>query len=989
MRIRSQILFFTLIILLLLSACLESDERTRRYLTEVTSIEPDSTAQPGELEDIDKLFVNFLMTRNQDVNCTAFRCTLAEPSFYERFKTIIINIWRRFITKQDLARLPEYSLYKGSCSFETAPMKETAKNYDKWFEEMAKITEQAIRGDVKPLSTQIPRDAFFYFSMGAGTNGKEFEYANQYCGNGMQIVPYWSRGIPYKYPPTGPAKCYLMANTIPLYAFYSGVPSQELTASNWSLIIERTVNISKKLDALDSPVLITTEVNVSSKSNNGLPVSRYLADQAAAVLKNCDKCIVVITPAFNDMNVILGPQGVLTLLEKIYPSEWNDYKKRIIIGQPLIINDLPLSDEVGASVIANITHIDSLPRQVMVHYNIPTLYIYVGGYPQIKEVVSKIDPNFLERIGRPSSTNSYSKPIVKVDQRAIASTVYKMYFTIPDLMRAGIIGFVYPNFINNTRNEFCEDCIPIMSSTKGIETDIGMAFMKQCYNYSMTSVSPVIFAERGGKFDMSCVFTRTMPEANVMREYSGFTREDADLLAYVRSVTPFYGCDNCLGYPPEFFTLGLESTLYASYSNMPKACSKFRDEIIKWASYWPEGTTYFTDFIQSLDPLLVVSVIYQESNFRENAKSSSPTCRALGLMQICPNYHPPSQAPAECKALNAYKNYLEEMQRIASHYGSTRDSDREREEREALERLYFNPEFNICYGTNILAEYIWEANDKLQDQSSIEYKTLLGRDDPITSLWMAHYIGLSYYNGGIRGTQNAILNWTRARETGSISYCPRNTSVTSEELKNMEFPEYMYRCYNNKELGEYALKILARYAALVDNDDCIEMCGAFHESSKGFSNVGFSDGTFSHYPINPALNGVCITSWPGESRDHGRRRHTGIDIAAPIGTPVYAVADGKVKSINLNPNTLAGYSITLDHGNGFTSFYAHLNGTFLVSLNEFVKAGTVIAYSGNSGTSTTGPHLHFSFRINDEPLDLATAKEFVNTFRYRMCKLPP
>lgn len=83
--------------------------------------------------------------------------------------------------------------------------------------------------------------------------------------------------------------------------------------------------------------------------------------------------------------------------------------------------------------------------------------------------------------------------------------------------------------------------------------------------------------------------------------------------------------------------------------------------------------------------------------------------------------------------------------------------------------------------------------------------------------------------------------------------------------------------------------------------------------------------------------------------------HEGIDFVADIGTPVFASAGGVVKVAEFHPQF--GRLIEIDHGNDFTSRYAHLN-KISVKPGQFVRRGQEIAASGNSGRST-GPHLHF------------------------------
>jgi len=97
-------------------------------------------------------------------------------------------------------------------------------------------------------------------------------------------------------------------------------------------------------------------------------------------------------------------------------------------------------------------------------------------------------------------------------------------------------------------------------------------------------------------------------------------------------------------------------------------------------------------------------------------------------------------------------------------------------------------------------------------------------------------------------------------------------------------------------------------------------------------------------------------------------RHLGVDLEAPLNTPVYAINDGIVKFAQ-NLSTY-GKTIIIDHGFGIYSLYLHLN-NFKVKENERVKRGEVIGLSGNTGYSLS-PHLHFSIKIQGitvEPLN--------------------
>jgi murein DD-endopeptidase MepM/ murein hydrolase activator NlpD len=98
----------------------------------------------------------------------------------------------------------------------------------------------------------------------------------------------------------------------------------------------------------------------------------------------------------------------------------------------------------------------------------------------------------------------------------------------------------------------------------------------------------------------------------------------------------------------------------------------------------------------------------------------------------------------------------------------------------------------------------------------------------------------------------------------------------------------------------------------------------------------------------------------------GRRtKHEGLDIAAKIGNPVYATADGVVRFVGRNGGY--GKSIFIDHKYGYQTRFAHLN-AYNVRRGQYVKRGDVIGEVGNTGRST-GPHLHYEIRLNDQAVD--------------------
>jgi hypothetical protein len=97
--------------------------------------------------------------------------------------------------------------------------------------------------------------------------------------------------------------------------------------------------------------------------------------------------------------------------------------------------------------------------------------------------------------------------------------------------------------------------------------------------------------------------------------------------------------------------------------------------------------------------------------------------------------------------------------------------------------------------------------------------------------------------------------------------------------------------------------------------------------------------------------------------------HSGVDLAAPDGTPLYAVQDGIVTIAGESSGGNSGFMVAIDHGEGVQSRYVHSwpDGIY-VTVGQEVHAGDHIADVGSSGNST-GPHLHFEIRINDIPTE--------------------
>lgn len=121
-------------------------------------------------------------------------------------------------------------------------------------------------------------------------------------------------------------------------------------------------------------------------------------------------------------------------------------------------------------------------------------------------------------------------------------------------------------------------------------------------------------------------------------------------------------------------------------------------------------------------------------------------------------------------------------------------------------------------------------------------------------------------------------------------------------------------------------------------------------------------------PSRKPVSDFTLTSSYGFRSDPFKRRranHKGLDMAGPIGTPIYATADGIVG----RAQWLGGYGnyVEINHGNGIQTRYGHMS-RLNVDANARVKSGDLIGFMGSTGRST-GSHLHYEVRIAGEAVN--------------------
>jgi len=188
------------------------------------------------------------------------------------------------------------------------------------------------------------------------------------------------------------------------------------------------------------------------------------------------------------------------------------------------------------------------------------------------------------------------------------------------------------------------------------------------------------------------------------------------------------------------------------------------------------------------------------------------------------------------------------------------------------------------------------------------------------------------------------------------------------------------------ELRSYNVKLrnaLGEEAVATDSGVVVTRTRRSGDGSRAFQDGRRSAGTtyrsisgLSSYPLpaQQVSEAALRTSFPAVMPTQGyvtrgfvpEQRHFGLDIAGKIGTPVNAAADGYVVFAGWTNDE--GYVVILSHTDGFLTFYKH-NQSLLKTANTFVRRGEPIALLGDSGRTSSGPHLHFEIWKEGTPVN--------------------
>lgn len=162
----------------------------------------------------------------------------------------------------------------------------------------------------------------------------------------------------------------------------------------------------------------------------------------------------------------------------------------------------------------------------------------------------------------------------------------------------------------------------------------------------------------------------------------------------------------------------------------------------------------------------------------------------------------------------------------------------------------------------------------------------------------------------------------------------------------------------NSDIGKTAINGLSSAGSVLMDGvkSAANFVGGLFSSESGDSSSG---GMVTHFPTKNK-NLISAFGMRFHPIHKKMKMHQGVDVAVPTGTSIFAAKDGTVKYAKVRGGY--GKTIELDHGNGLTTLYAHLD-KYAVNAGDRVRGGQLIAKSGNTGAST-GPHLHFEIARN-------------------------
>ena len=259
--------------------------------------------------------------------------------------------------------------------------------------------------------------------------------------------------------------------------------------------------------------------------------------------------------------------------------------------------------------------------------------------------------------------------------------------------------------------------------------------------------------------------------------------------------------------------------------------------------------------------------------------------------------------------------------------------------------------------------------------------------------------GTGYGSNSEGGGEKVMVEFVSANPTGPMHMGNARGGVLGDTLANVlkrdgcdTWKEFYVNDAGN-QIHKFAVSIQARYLQLLlgeekvlsqgtpgleERTDRVTYTMGQEQSRENMSRNRLAQATPTQVAVGTAqgvegakgrflwpLRGRITSPFGGRQIFGGENFHRGLDIAAPSGTPIAASAGGQV--IWAGPKGTYGNLVKIDHGNGFTTYYAHCS-ELLVQEGDQVTQGQTIALVGSTGRST-GPHCHFELLWQDELLD--------------------
>lgn len=207
--------------------------------------------------------------------------------------------------------------------------------------------------------------------------------------------------------------------------------------------------------------------------------------------------------------------------------------------------------------------------------------------------------------------------------------------------------------------------------------------------------------------------------------------------------------------------------------------------------------------------------------------------------------------------------------------------------------------------------------------------------------------------GQMEKNKNEIEEAKKALETNKeqIELTKKNKEQKASALKSSQATKEQYV----NELSDNEKELNAELEKLKKANDAItrELKAMENKYSDKIANLG-GTGTLQR-PVRSGV--ITATMYYSSGRYHGA-----LDYGVPVGTEVYAAAEGVVLAAGWSNGGL-GYYTCIQHSGGLRTYYGHGNGTYYVKPGDVVKKGQLIMLSGNTGNSS-GPHLHFEVRVS-------------------------